>query len=826
MMCSALRWSVWLLCASSLTNGQFSNLRPLRGVLHDLGGFGDLSNSVSSSSSSSSSGSSSRSGHTPVPQDVTDALKAGLDIAQEILDMETAEGTRLRTTLEDHPLEQSAMLLFNFRRAEPEAKRAAACQGRLLLEASKFYVKRYNISAEDVQYFLTELNALIEPEECRRLRPRGCEAALGPPRCSPLYPYRFVDGSCNNLRNPKWGAAMTPFVRYLVPAYEDGVDAMRGEGRTGEWALPSPRTVSRVLHEGERRPPLPHMTLMVMQWGQFIDHDIVHTPEAAVVGHNGQTMPVTCCRDGGLFNDPVDLAEACRPIDVSADPLFASNGRICMRFVRSLIASRSCKLGPREQLNQVTAYVDGSTVYGSTPEVAANLRTHQGGRLRRSRGPGAGQGHFLPQVTCGHSGVCFRAGDERVNEQPALTSMHTLWLRVHEGLAAQLAAINPHWDDERIYQESRRVVAALIQQTTYREFLPLILGDALMREFDLYPSPIGLHPTYDPNVDSSIANSFATAAYRFGHTLVNDILEGAGRNVSLLGSFMGPHVLHEFGTSPSDLLHGLATSHSQAADSYIVPTLTNKLFARPQDAVGLDLMALNIQEERSVEDIDLFPAGLAEVAAQGGLLGPTLSCIIAQQFSSLKKGDRFWYENSKQPEPFSKGQLEALKQTSLASVMCGHLSLHSLQPSPFLTPDNNRNQPRICSSYPRLDTRLWREVLQPSSVPVPQPVSQSVPHPTPQPTPKPTPRPTPKPTPRPTPKPTPQPAPQSVPYPVPQSKPQPAPYPVPQPIPTESCRGVGVWRYLPGIDGWCTLNCLQHTVSFCPSTHCYCPFYY
>lgn len=61
---------------------------------------------------------------------------------------------------------------------------------------------------------------------------------------------------------------------------------MRGEGRTGERMLPSPRDVSRLLHEGEQRPPLPYLTLMVMQWGQFLDHDLVHTPEAAGQSHS------------------------------------------------------------------------------------------------------------------------------------------------------------------------------------------------------------------------------------------------------------------------------------------------------------------------------------------------------------------------------------------------------------------------------------------------------------------------------------------------------------------------------------------------------------
>lgn len=87
--------------------------------------------------------------------------------------------------------------------------------------------------------------------------------------------YRSVDGVCNNPNVGAWGSAKQPMERLIPPAYEDGVWAPRIHSVDGS-LLTSPRVISFTVFPDFDRPH-PKLNLMLMQFGQFLSHDITQS---------------------------------------------------------------------------------------------------------------------------------------------------------------------------------------------------------------------------------------------------------------------------------------------------------------------------------------------------------------------------------------------------------------------------------------------------------------------------------------------------------------------------------------------------------------------
>ncbi len=476
--------------------------------------------------------------------------------------------------------------------------------------------------------------------------------------------YRSIDGTGNNISNPSWGSVGTQLLRMAPEDYTDGISEPAGATRK------SPREISNVVASQD-------VSILnsleasdfLWQWGQFLDHNIDLTTKI------DEPFPIPV-PTGDAFFDPDSLENQ------------------TIGFNRSVFDDMS---SPRQQLNEISSFIDSSAVYGSDMVRATALRTMDGmGKLKTTSG-----GQFLPfnkeglPNAGGTSKKLFLAGDIRVNEQIALTAMHTLFVREHNRLCDEIA--EPGMSGEMIYQRARKIVGAHIQFITYNEFLPLLLG------LDAIPVYLG----YDDSVNPAIGNEFSAAAYRLGHSMLSPTLlrynKAGNKKVStaLKDAFFNPFLIHKGGGM--SILRGLQKQQAQEVDNKIVDAVRNFLFGDPGEG-GFDLGSANIQRGRdhgladyntvrqaygltslsnfsdipadsdvqdalenaydSVDDIDLWVGGLAETHVNGGFLGETFQAILVDQFTRLRDGDRFWYQNDLF---FTGDQLAEIKNTTLAN---------------------------------------------------------------------------------------------------------------------------------------------------------------
>ncbi|XP_049275798.1 chorion peroxidase [Rhipicephalus sanguineus] len=546
----------------------------------------------------------------------------------------------------------------------------------------------------------------------------------GVKRCDASNPFREADGRCNNLEHPDWGAAGSCMRRLLPPAYADGVSSPRVSVKSGR-ALPSARRLSYTVHP--QRTAFDRIwSAMTVHFAQFVTHDI---SAALVVDEGGPEFSQNLGRDtyeccGANSNSDPE----CFPIDIPAeDPFYSSFRRRCMNFKRSA-PCLTCRMGHRDQVNFVTSYIDGSPVYGVSENQTRSLRL-------------------------------LNSGDRRINQNSGLLLMHTIWFREHNRVARKMAQINPHWDDERLFQVSRRIVEARLQHIVYNELLKELLGPEGVKRNQLSPLREG-YTTYDATVDATVYNEFTTAALRLGHSLVdadNETLYLPDKRklyLPLRLNWFNPFAFYD-----ADVIDAVTASRlrkpPQKIDRYGTYAVTRHAFRFPDgpDPFGVDLFAFDIQRGRDhgvrpyvdyvhhcspdvrlnafehleklmprdaaelyaglyadVRDVDLFSAGLAEGTLPASMVGPTFACLIGPMFRRLKYGDRFYYEHGGQAGSFTPGQLRTIRQTTLAHVICANSdAIREIQPS-ALRLERPGNRLTACSKLTDIDFLQWKEI--------------------------------------------------------------------------------------------------------------------
>ena len=531
--------------------------------------------------------------------------------------------------------------------------------------------------------------------------------------------YRDASGFGNNESNPTWGAAGENFIRLTDAHFTDGASGIR---QTALTAREISDIVSNQDNDGDGiEEDIPNEfggSALLTFFGQYFDHglDFVAKGNPGYVSIGTDSFPISAPRSNiveGTGVDPDGIPNTGDEIAaeyvnhaspyVDQNQAYGSSDAIT-DLLREWVVDES---GEAQQTAYLLGSEPDSSGYMMLPTVAdvrENYRIMTGGEELTADDiqnyGGSGQPlliDFIPTfITPPEGGPpvldldaldhYYVAGDGRANENVMLTSIHTIWARNHNWWVDTLREqTGDTWTEEEYFQAARMMNIAEYQQIVFTEFATAMAGgfdDDEEHGFD----------GYDPTIDASISVEFAQAAYRFGHSMLNEDLgyldaDGNAQRLSLVEAFLKPEQVGALGVD--GLLAGAVADLHQAIDVDMVNALRNQLVGRP-----LDLAALNIFRGRDMgiapfnevreqlfaqtgkaslepytgwddfqarndlsddliaqlqeaypdgfETMDLWIGGLAE-KPRHGQLGSTLGYIFLEQLDRLQNGDRMYY---------------------------------------------------------------------------------------------------------------------------------------------------------------------------------------
>ncbi|KAK2842412.1 hypothetical protein Q5P01_012612 [Channa striata] len=529
-------------------------------------------------------------------------------------------------------------------------------------------------------------------------------------RCEVTWEVPRFDGWYNSLGYPRRGAVGSHLMRLVPARYWDGVyQPVR------EPLRPNPRGLSRLLSGGPSGLPSGrNQTVLSLFFGYHVAFEIF---DSRTPGCPPEFM-----------NIPVP----------KGDPVFdpTATGTVVLPFQRGPWDKESGQSpsNPRTQVNMVTAWIDGSSIYGPSTSWSDSLRSFSGGLLTAGSEwnmPKRGHGRNLmwsaaDPSTGEHGDDLYELGNAWANENMFTAAEGIIWFRYHNYVASKLHVEHPEWSDEKLFQNARKTVVATFQNIALYEWLPGYLGDKKLPPY----------PGYQKFVDPGISPEFEVAAIRFGITMappgvymrnrtcnfreVINIDGSSSPAMRLCNSFWKRQSRNvKQGQDIDDLLMGMASQIAEKEDNIIVEDLRDYMYG-PLKFTRTDLVAVTVQRGRdfglrgyaevrkaldlppvkSFDDInpelnrtnpqlihdiaelydsdisklELFPGGLLE--SHDGP-GPVFSAIILDQFERIRNGDRFWFEN-KQNGLFTEQEIQVIRNTTYYDILLAVTSAEEL----------------------------------------------------------------------------------------------------------------------------------------------------
>ena len=524
---------------------------------------------------------------------------------------------------------------------------------------------------------------------------------------SPVGEWRTINGSGNNQANSDWGSAGDELERITPADFADNISAMANTD------FSNPREISNVIcMESEQIDDSRGLSSINALWGEFLRNDIQLTSH-----QNSQ-------HEGGMEEAHITI-----PVnDEIMNPTGATNAGI--KYIRTefITGTGSGENNPRQYANEVSSWIDGSSIYGHSVASQDWLRTGEGGRMKVTDWQGS---DMIPAFDYDgfvstwdgsrtHANLQFSLGDGRNLDHIGISSLHLLFLLEHNRLADAFEKRNPDWSDEQLFQQARKLVSAQIQVITYSEYLPSIGID------------LPTYSTYDENVNPQISNEFfllvetsVESQRTDGWLRLNssrvEIPEG---NLDLSQGYWSSDYLLQGGVEP--LIRGAAYETQRENDQLISPSLRNLMsgamwggwmddcamdiqrgrdrgltdYNSVRESLGLErhanwsnltsdvqLQGLLASVYADIDHMDAIVGVLAEPRLPNSSFGESQYQLAFNQYSSLRDGDRYWYAN----DPDLVSLLPELNGTRLADIILRNSEIESIQCDVFYAESNPDN---------------------------------------------------------------------------------------------------------------------------------------
>uniref|UniRef100_A0A2A4JM77 Peroxidase n=1 Tax=Heliothis virescens TaxID=7102 RepID=A0A2A4JM77_HELVI len=558
---------------------------------------------------------------------------------------------------------------------------------------------------------------------------------------------RRVDGTCTNPKHPSRGAGMTPLPRLLPPHY-------------------GPANTLRPAGDGAELPSTRHIRTSLIADGTFTHHEFSVLATHILVASAADNVdlfyltryfPVSDCCIGNVRNR---INPSCIPIPVPDDDPYLRITQIrCLNLTRIInyqdIGCLPNSL-PAERYSVVTPLLDLSLIYGYTEARIRSIRSYQGGelafRMEGDREVPQGNSIFClnnrpPETSCYNYGDDYQA-----NLLPGIYMTSMWYFREHNRIARGLAKINPCWDDEKLFETARQINIAQYQYIFYYELIAEFIGRKNALAEGLIYETHGYVNDFDPHYEPGVLREYIVGT-RWFHNFQSGRFD-LYRDGKFIGRRPAPDDALRSGVlainnTEADLTQGSYIQPGDKIDYVMAPDLAERYFGTVQlvndlpatdmmrgrdaglqsynhyrkicgmkpakhwedfyDTIDKDKVEVLRRIYDDIDDVEVMVAIYIERLMPGSYLPPTLYCFVVHNLRLWRRSDKFFFEHGDFPAALTVPQLNAVRKTSIARVLCDSGdNVKHIQPAAFFR-QGPWNHPVSCKDIPGINLNKWKD---------------------------------------------------------------------------------------------------------------------